>query len=114
MRLLRRAKKDAAGVVVEIFSKPECHLCEQAKTALEQMQRRHGFELREVNIAADPALLAEYEIRIPLVWVDGHLVCKYFVDEAALAKAIALASAKRNPEKKRPTFLTLMMPLAFG
>jgi hypothetical protein len=49
------------------------------------MQRRHGFQLREVNIANDPALLAEYGTRIPLVFVDGHLVCKYFVDEEVLA-----------------------------
>jgi len=85
-RFLLPARTNVTGVVVEIYSKPDCHLCEEAKAALVKMQRRYGFQLREVNIAADPALLAEYGTRIPLIYVDGHLVCKYFVDEAAIVK----------------------------
>ncbi|MGH7602100.1 MAG: glutaredoxin family protein [bacterium] len=80
------SKTNAAGVIVEIYSKPDCHLCEEAKAALVKMQRRYGFQLREVNIAEDPALLAEYGTRIPLIYVDGHLVCKYYVDETAIVK----------------------------
>ncbi len=75
-------------MLVEIYSKPDCHLCEEAKATLVKLQRRHGFQLREVNIAHDPALLAEYGARIPLIYVDGHLVCKYFVDEAAVVKKL--------------------------
>jgi glutaredoxin len=93
--IFRYIKKTTAGVVVEIYSKPDCHLCEDAKSVLEKLQRRHGFELREVNIADDPALLEEYGTRIPLVWVNGHLVCKYFVDESAMEKAIE--KIKRDP-----------------
>jgi glutaredoxin len=85
-------KTNAAGVVVEIYSKPDCHLCEEAKAALMKMQRRYGFQLREVNVAANPALLAEYGERIPLVWVSGHLACKYFVDEGAIVKRLRLAA----------------------
>jgi glutaredoxin len=87
-RFFLPAKTKTAGVVVEIYSKPDCHLCDDAKAALVKMQRRYGFELREVDIAADPALLAEYGTRIPLVWVDGHLVCKYFVNEAVIVKKL--------------------------
>jgi glutaredoxin len=87
-RFFLPAKTNDAGVVVEIYSKPDCHLCDEAKATLVKMQRRYGFQLREVNIADDPALLAEYGPRIPLVWVDGHLVCKYYVDEAAIVKKV--------------------------
>jgi len=79
----------ANRVLVEIYSKPDCHLCDDAKAVLQKMQRRYGFSLREVNIAHDEALLAEYGTRIPLVFVNGHLVCKYFVDEAAVVKSMA-------------------------
>ncbi|MGH7451861.1 MAG: glutaredoxin family protein [bacterium] len=85
-RFFPPAKTNAAGAVVEIYSKPDCHLCGEAKAALVKMQRRYGFQLREVNIAEDPALLAEYGTRIPLIYVDGHLVCKYYVDETAIVK----------------------------
>lgn len=93
-RFFLPAKTKLAGFVVEIYSKPDCHLCEEAKAALVKMQQRYGFQLREVNIAGDPALLAEYGERIPLVWVDSHLVCKYFVDEAAIVKRLKLAAKK--------------------
>jgi glutaredoxin len=100
MRLFRRSKKKTAGVVVEIFSKPGCHLCEQAKHTLEKMQRKYGFELREINIEKDPALMLEYETRIPLIWVDSHLVCKYVVDENIVAKNILSARAFKNSSAK--------------
>ena len=95
IRFFLPAKTKLAGVAVEIYSKPDCHLCDDAKAALVKMQRRFGFQLREVNIAADPALLAEYGTRIPLVWVDGHLVCKYYVDEAAVVKRLRLAAEEK-------------------
>lgn len=77
------------AAVVEIYSKPDCHLCDDAKTVLQKMQRRYGFALREVNIAGDEKLLTQYGTRIPLVFVNGHLVCKYFVDEKAVLKNMA-------------------------
>lgn len=80
------------AAIVEIYSKPGCHLCDDAKAVLQRLQRRHRFTLREVNIAADEKLLAEFGTRIPLVFVNGHLVCKYFVDEAAVIKNFAAIS----------------------
>lgn len=72
------------GVLVEIYSKPDCCLCDEAKARLRQLQRRHGFRLQEVNITADPHLFEEYHTRIPLIWVNGRLACKYHVDEQAI------------------------------
>jgi len=97
-RLKARLWPMANGAVVEIYSKPDCHLCDDAKAVLRKMQRRHRFALREVNIAADEKLLAEYGARIPLVFVNGHLVCKYFVDEAAVVKSLASAVASTASE----------------
>lgn len=77
----RLQRKSAVGIVVEIYGKPECHLCERAKAQLRRLQRRHGFALREIDISADARLLAEYGTRIPLVWINGHLACKYRVEE---------------------------------
>lgn len=83
--------------MVEIYSKPDCHLCDDAKAVLLNMQRRYGFVLREVNIARDEKLLAAYGTRIPLVFVNGHLVCKYFVDETAVIKNFAVRNKSILP-----------------
>ena len=87
----------ASGAVVEIYSKPDCHLCDDAKAILRKLQRHHRFTLREVNIAGDAKLLAAYGTRIPLVFVNGHLVCKYFVDETAVIKNFAVRNKSILP-----------------
>jgi glutaredoxin len=81
-------------VKVTIYSKPECHLCEQAKAQLERLQKQHGFHLEEVDISRDAKLLVEFETRIPLIWVNDHLVGKYHVDEEALMEHVRRASAE--------------------
>lgn len=91
---------DASGVVVSIYGKAECHLCEEAKAQLVALRRRYGFRLEEVDITSDPILLAEYETRLPLIWVDGHLVCKYHVDEVPLLEHIRRAAAKVEDRSK--------------
>ena len=90
----RLRKKNFGGVLVEIYGKPDCHLCDDAKAILLKMQRQHGFQLREVNIANDAALLAEYGTRIPLVFVNGHLVCKYFVEARHINRALHYSTLK--------------------
>jgi glutaredoxin len=86
----RTFSPDAVKVV--IYSKPECHLCEEAKAQLLRIQKRHGFQLDEVDISRDEKLLAEFGTRIPLIWVNGRLVAKYEVNEAALVDELRRAS----------------------
>jgi len=83
----------AYNAKVVIYSKPECHLCKQAKAQLLRIQKRHGFQLDEVDISRDEKLLAEFGTRIPLIWVNGRLVGKYEVDEAALVDELRRASS---------------------
>ena len=66
--------------LVELFSRPGCHLCEEVKVLLQHMQSRHPFTLREVNIAEEAALLAQYETEIPVVFINGRKAFKYRVD----------------------------------
>jgi len=79
---------DAGTINVSIYSKPDCHLCEIAKAQLVALQRRYGFQLTEVDISRDENLLAEFGTRIPLIWINGKLVGKYHVDEAALVEEL--------------------------
>ena len=74
--------------VVTLYGKPDCHLCEDAFQAIERVRRDREFELREVDITLDPGLHREYGERIPVVAVDGVERFEFFVDPAALAKAL--------------------------
>jgi hypothetical protein len=70
---------------VLVYSRPECHLCEEAIAAIVAL---HGegwrFELREIDIDRDELLLRRYLERIPVVEVDGVVASELVLDEGSL------------------------------
>jgi len=70
---------------VVVYSRPGCHLCEEA---LEQIvalhERGYRFGLHEVDIESNDLLLRRYLERIPVVEVDGIEVSELILDRAAL------------------------------
>jgi len=75
-------------VTITLYSRPGCHLCEEARQALERVRAQAPFELDEIDIETDDALHARYLERIPVVAVDGEELFQYFVDESALLRRI--------------------------
>ena len=81
---------------VEILSKPDCCLCDEAKAVLLRVRSELPFELVETDITdptRDPALCARYATEIPVVFVDGRKAFKFRVDEAELRRKLARAGA---------------------
>ena len=56
---------------VVIYSKPECHLCDEAKAAMQAAGCEGEYTLEEVNIESDPDLRRLYRYDIPVVTLDG-------------------------------------------
>jgi glutaredoxin len=56
---------------VIIYSRPGCHLCEQAKEAMRASGCDGEYTLEEVNIEHDPELLELYKHDIPVITFDG-------------------------------------------
>lgn len=75
-------------VHIEIYSRPQCHLCDDAKEVIERVRTRYGFTLRVINIEEDPQLEAAYGTQIPVVFINGSKAFKYRVDEAELEKKV--------------------------
>ena len=74
--------------VLTLYSRPGCHLCDEAREALERVRAQAPFDLHEINIETDDALHARYLERIPVVALDGEELFDFFVDEAALLRRI--------------------------
>jgi glutaredoxin len=74
--------------VVTVYSKPDCHLCEEAIEALRRLQREFVFDLRELDIGSDEELERAYFERIPVVALDGEELCEYFVQEALVRERL--------------------------
>jgi glutaredoxin len=76
------------SVKVEIYSRPGCHLCDEAKEVIERVGRRVAFSLRVINIETDPELEKRYGEEIPVVFVNGMPAFRYRVDEAEFEKKV--------------------------
>jgi glutaredoxin len=74
---------------VTLYSRPGCHLCDDARAVLERIRRRHPFQLREIDIERDDTLHRAYLERIPVVALDGEELFDFFVDEATLTARLA-------------------------
>ncbi|HEX2412980.1 MAG TPA: glutaredoxin family protein [Solirubrobacteraceae bacterium] len=67
-----------------LYSRPGCHLCDDARDALHRVQARTPFALSEIDITEDDELHRAYLERIPVVTLDREELFVFFVDEAAL------------------------------
>jgi glutaredoxin len=74
--------------LLTVYSKPDCHLCEDAMVALRRLQAELGFALEELDITTDESLHRAYFERIPVVSVDGEELWEYFVEEAAVRERL--------------------------
>jgi glutaredoxin len=75
--------------LVTVYSRRECHLCEEAIAALVAL---HGdgyrFELREVDIDSDELLLKRLMEKIPVVEVDGEVVSELVLDVPSIRRVL--------------------------
>jgi hypothetical protein len=78
---------------VVLYGKAGCHLCEEARAAVESVRARRPFVLREVDVSLDPVLHARYGERIPVVVVAGVEAFEYHVDADELEGLLDTVSA---------------------
>ncbi len=70
---------------VVVYSRPGCHLCEEAIEALVALHDEgYRFDLQEVDIESDDLLLRRLLEKIPVVEVDGVVASELILDEAAV------------------------------
>jgi glutaredoxin len=58
-------------VHVIIYSRPGCHLCDEAKAAISSAGCGEQFVLEEINIESSDELLKKYKYDIPVITIDG-------------------------------------------
>lgn len=56
---------------VVIYSRPGCHLCDDAKAAILSAGCSDQFALEEINIESDEELLRKYKYDIPVIAING-------------------------------------------
>jgi glutaredoxin len=77
-------------MLVRLYTRPGCHLCDVAREVIEVERGRSDFTFEEVSVEGDDRLELEYGIRIPVVTIDGRETFEIEVDPeefAALVRA---------------------------
>ena len=72
-----------------MYSRPGCHLCEQAAEVIDRVCSDLGEDWVEISIDDDPVLREEYGEEIPVTLVDGRRHDIWRVDETRLRAALA-------------------------
>ena len=79
---------------VVIYSKPECHLCDEAKAAIQEAGCEGEYTLAEVNIESDPELRRRYRYDIPVITLDGVEAFRHRASPEQFREALRAARSK--------------------
>lgn len=83
-------------IEVVVYSKHDCHLCEEVKAQLARLRQAFPFELREVNILEDPENFEKYREEIPVVFVNSKKAFKYKLDEKDFLRRVEMILARER------------------
>ena len=73
---------------ITLYSRPGCHLCDDARRVIQRVCDETGESFIEVDIDGDDDLLDRFGEEIPVTFVDGRQHDFWRVDETRLKEAL--------------------------
>ena len=81
---------------VIVYSRPGCHLCDEAKLAIKTAGCDDQFTFAEIDIESDRELLRKYKYDIPVILIDGVEVFRHRVDVAKFRDVVRRINDQSN------------------
>ena len=81
-------KPSSVPARVTLYSRPGCHLCDQARAVIERVCAELGESYVEVFIDDDPVLREKFTNEVPVTFVDGQQHDFWRVSEDRLHAAL--------------------------
>ena len=78
---------------VRVYTKPGCHLCDEAKREIERADCASLYTLEEVNIEDNAELTRRYGWDIPVVTINDRVAFKHRLTAAEFARQLRLLSS---------------------
>ena len=75
-------------IAIEVMTKKDCSLCDNAKAIIEQVIAGIPAELKMTDIESDPELFERYKEKIPVVLINGEESFVYKVHPVTLRKKL--------------------------
>ena len=73
---------------ITIYTRKDCHLCDEAKSVLQKFASEFPLEIEEVDVDRDSDAVQKYSDEVPVVFLDGQKLFKYRIDEGKLRRAL--------------------------
>jgi glutaredoxin len=73
---------------VVFYTRPGCHLCDEAKQVILSADCADDYALEEINIDDDPTLVERYRYEIPVITINGIKAFKHRLTAAKFRKAV--------------------------
>ena len=73
---------------VVIYSRANCHLCEEAEKNVREVLEEIHFGLEVIDINGDQELESLYSEEVPVITINGDVHDYYKVDKQRLRKAL--------------------------
>jgi hypothetical protein len=80
------------GLVV--ISREGCGLCEEMLHELAQLERAQSIPpVTVVDVDADPELVRQFGLKVPVLLLDGSVICHYTLNSQELLRLIGRPAA---------------------
>lgn len=79
---------------VTLYTKPGCHLCEEAKQEMLAAGISDKYTFEEVNIEEDAEAYDRYKFEIPVITINGHKAFKYRLTADEFKRKVRRQSAE--------------------
>ncbi|MFJ6000968.1 glutaredoxin family protein [Arthrobacter sp. NPDC092385] len=79
---------ESPGAGVVLLTRPECHLCEDARTVVGRVTGELGVGWQELSVADAPALGARFAEELPVLFIDGVQRDFWSIDESRLRRLL--------------------------
>jgi thiol-disulfide isomerase/thioredoxin len=80
---------DDSEVVLTLYGRTYCHLCDDMIAALQPLRSRFRFTLHIVDVDSDPRLEERYGEKVPVLMAGDSELCHYFLDLPAVTAVLA-------------------------
>ncbi|MGH8269345.1 MAG: glutaredoxin family protein [Steroidobacteraceae bacterium] len=78
--------------VLTVVHRRDCHLCEQMLAALQALGQAMPLPpIEVVDVDADPVLKRRFALEVPVLLLDGTVVCRHRLDAVELKRLLRRA-----------------------
>lgn len=73
---------------INFYTRPGCHLCDDARLMLKLVREDVAFDINELNIEEDDTLHEKYMLMIPVIELESKIIQYGRVDYATILDAL--------------------------